>query len=341
MPSENSPFVTIEQAGIWIERRKWFDHNEATRIGFAQATLDDIIDRHLRGTIQFSAILDGSRCTLDALDVSDFVFEIIWLTRAGLFNAGSHGNCAVRGRSIQVFLPDKIVDLSCPSSELVRSAAVQAEVNGYHRVIQHIRVKRQQVIDNWSVKPIRNSSRPIVPSSRDDVIDALLLAVSDPNFPNNAVALFDMMRQAASALSSVSNTELERFISDECPDFWEFIKNHWNNIRDGKKEYSRKSKATDYIFKEHGRFFYKWNLIEDRLLISIREVGLPESHGALLVRVQDIVSSENGGPGRTENDRHFRRYKRFFQATAGEGTRAKANARGAKTVRTPANRRSL
>jgi hypothetical protein len=346
MLDQNSLFVTLEQAGVWIESRKWFDHDEATRIGFARATLDEIINKHLHGAIQFSAIVDGSRCTLDAQDVGDFVFEIVWLARAGLFNVGSQGNCEVRGRSIQVFLPDKIGDLSSPSSQLVPSAAVPAGVNGYHRVIRQIRVGRQDVIKIWPARSVRYSPTTIAANNRDEVMDALLLAASNPSFPNDAASLFKVMKQTASSFSFASNIELEQFISDECPNFWAYIIDYWNNISTAKKAPVGSSKpkttdTTDYSFKEHGRLFYKWKIIEDRLLISMREAGCPESHGALHVRIQDIVSSENGGPGRTENDRHFKRYRRFFRATAGGGAQTRGDAQRAKAVRTPANRRSL
>jgi hypothetical protein len=328
MQRSNSTFVTIEQVGVWIEHHKWFDQNEATRIGFGKATLAQIIDKHLCGAIRFSAIVDGNRCTLDPISVGDFIFEIVWLQRAGLFHAGSRGNCEVRGRSIQVYLPDKISDLSCRSNELVCSPGQQVRVNGYHRVVRQIRVSREEAIAAWPAGPKSNAATHAVLARRNDLMDALLVAASDPSFPKSAVALFDVLRQSASSLSSLSDAELEQFISGECPRFWGWTRSYWSDPTERKKQlaHTGNPKAANYTFEEHGRLFYKWSLIEDSLLVSIAELGPLQSHGALLARVQKIVATKDSGPGRTENDRHFTRYRRFFRATAGGGIRAGATA---------------
>jgi hypothetical protein len=347
MQNVTAKFVTIEQVGVWVERRHWFDQNQATRIGFIKGTLDEIINKHLSGAIPFSAIVDGTRCTLDTETAGDFIFEIVWLQRAGLFNAGSHGNCEVRGRSIQVFLADKLTDLSCPSAEIVRCPATHTAVNGYHRAVRQIRLNREDVLRSWPPRPTTTTSTSAIPVLRDELMDALLFAASSSDFPKSPIAFFDFLRQSISSLASLSHIELEQAIARECPGFWNWVQHRWSDVGSGEKRQQfsdlGKQKAPAYIFEENNRLFYNWSLIEDSLLINMVEAGRPESHAALLLRVQDIVASKDCGPGRTENDRHFKRYERFFRATAGTGIQAGAKTRSAKdanAVRRPANRRS-
>jgi hypothetical protein len=344
--TEKPAFVTIEQVSVWIERRIWLDQSQATRLGFAKDTLDNIINRHMSGVIRLSAIVDGTRCTLDAEAAGDFIFEIIWSNRAGLFSAGSHGNCEVRGRSIQVFLAEKLADLSCPSAETIRSPGTQAPVNGYHRAVRQIRLNREDVVRNWLPRPASKISTSAIPILRDELLDALLLAASSSDFPKSAIGFFDLLRQSTSSFASVSDNELEQAIASECPRFWNWLQQCWSGVSLSQvrqqSSYVGGQKAPAYTFRENNRLFYDWNLIEDTLLINTIEDGRPESHAGLLLRVQDIVASKDCGPGRTENDRHFRRYERFFRATAGTGIQSSAKTRSttaAKTVRRPANRR--
>jgi hypothetical protein len=130
MHRSNTNFATIEQLGVWVECREWRKHDEATRIGFSEATLVDIIDKHLDSSIRLSAIVDGTRHVLEPEYVGDFIFDFIWLMRAGLYQMGTRGNLEIRGRSIQVFLPEKLVDLSCPSDQLVPSPNNPAGARG-------------------------------------------------------------------------------------------------------------------------------------------------------------------------------------------------------------------
>jgi hypothetical protein len=346
MQSHTTTFVTIEQAGAWVERRTWFDQNQATRLGLNKSTLDDIINKHRSGAVRFSAIVDGTRRTLDTEVIDDFIFEIVWLQTAGLFNASSQGNCKVRGRSIQVFLADKLTDLSCPSAQTVLCPVKQIPVNGYHRAVRQIQLSREDVTRTWPPRPTTNTPSPLAPIQRDDLMDALLLAASTVDFPSSAIAFFEIVRTSTSSLGSAPDIELEQVVSGECPVFWKCIQHCWSDSSaERKQRFSdfRHQEAIEFTFKENNRLFYKWDLILDGLLINMIGAGRPKSHAELLLRVQGIVASEDGGPGRTETDRHFKRFNRFFRATAGSGIQASSKGRpprNAKTIRRPANRRS-
>jgi hypothetical protein len=341
MRSGLSTFVTIEQLGVWVERREWFDQNEATQIGFSKATLDGIIEKHSSGAIHLSAIVDGSRRTLDPAEVGDFIFDVAWLHRAGLYLVGSHGNCEVRGRSIQAFLSDKIVDHSCRSDQLVYSPEQPAGDTGYHRVLRGVRVERKMAMSAWPTAPKPNGSMAVALHLRHEIMDALLMTASSAIFPKSASEICELIRLSASSLSSFSNRDLEQFISRECPRFWSWSQGCWGNAAEKEKASTTKPEAADYIFKKRNRLFFNWTLIEDNLLVNMAETGRPESHRALLDSIRKLIS--RGGPGRTESDRRFKRYGRFFEATAGMGIGDSAKVRRStvpKAVRRAANRRS-
>ncbi len=280
MQSARANFVTIEQLGVWIERRKWFDQSHATRLGFAKATLDEIIEEHRSGSIRLSAIVDGDRSLIERESIDDYIFEITWAVRAGLFVIGSNGNCEVRGRSIQVFLPEKLVDLGCRSSELVHSPSSPEGTIGYHRVLRQMRVKRQDAARTWPASRKPEAVQTAIQALRDQIVDVLLLTAGLPNFPTNSIALFDIIRQASS-LSSLSNAELEQFISITFPKFWSLSEHRWKKV--GEKETGhpcqQQGVITSYSFKRNGRLSYDWPAIEDALLVDLLSLGLPPSHG--------------------------------------------------------------
>jgi hypothetical protein len=220
MTSSNSTYVTVEQLGAWVECREWRDQGDATRIGFSERTLAEIIDRHLSGCIHLSAIVDGTRCLLQPEAVGDFIFDSIWLIRAGLYQFGTRGNLEIRGRSIQVFLPEKLVDLSCPSDQLVPSPNNPAGERGYHRVMRNIWVSRKEATEVWPSKPQPKPSNSPLTMWRNEIMDLLLVDVACPTFKNGAAALFTTVRMAILPLSSFADAEIEQLVSTEWPRFW-------------------------------------------------------------------------------------------------------------------------
>jgi hypothetical protein len=227
---------------------------------------------------------------------------------------GSSGNCEVRGRSIQAFLADKIVDHSCRSDQLVYSPEQPAGRTGYHRVLRGVRVERKMAMAAWPTAPRPNGSMAVAPHLRDEIMDAILRTASSTIFPQNATEICEQVRLSASSLSLLSNTDLEQFISRECPRFWSWSQGCWGNAAEKEKASASKPQAADYILKKRNRVFSNWSLIEDNLLVNMAETGRPESHRALLDGIRQLIS--RGGPGRTESDRRFKRYSRFFEATA-------------------------
>ena len=321
-------FVTVEQLGVWIERREWFDQARATRMGFANATLNEIIEKHRSGAIQFSAIVDGERGQIDDQSIDDYVFETTWARRASLLMVGSGGNCEVRGRSIQVFLPEKLADHSRRSSELVHSPALPEGTVGYHRVVRNIRVNQHSAMRIWP-----HAASP-ADAFRDQIVDLLLLTAGTPNFPTNSVALFEIVRTGP-LLSAVSNTDLEQFIAANFPRFSSALECRWAMSVDKAVKYSddKLSETIAYSAHRNGRPHYDWVAIEDALLVRLLSQGLPRSHGSLARQLQDIVRNGKAGPGRTDTDKHFARYPGFFTATEGHTMRRvdrpkKADAKG-------------
>jgi hypothetical protein len=219
MTSSNSTFATLEQLGVWVERREWHNQGDATRIGFSEPTLAEIIDRHLSGCIRLSTIVDGTRSVLEPQVVGDFIFDFVWMQRAGLYLLGTRGNLEIRARSILVFLPEKLVDLSCPSDQLAPSPNEPAGVRGYHRVMRNIWISRREATDTWPPKPLIKPSNSPPAMWRNEILDLLFVDVASPIFQNSATALFTTVRKAASPLSSLADTEIEQLISTEWPRF--------------------------------------------------------------------------------------------------------------------------
>jgi hypothetical protein len=336
MPSAHANFVTVEQLGVWIERREWLDQTDATRVGFARATLNEILEKHCLGAIQFSAIVDGDRALIEHASIDDYIFEITWSVRAGLFLAGSQGNCEVRGRSIQVFLPEKLADLGWRSSELVHSPTLPEGAIGYHRVVRQIRVSQQQAVTTWPFAAFPADA------FRDQIVDLLLLVAGRPDFPTSSADLFDVVR-AAPLLMALSNADLERFISTNFPHFWSSLEFRWEHGPEKAAKFlDHKRERPTYGYKQKDRLFYDWPAIEDDLLVELLRQGLPLSHGALAKMVQNLVLNEQAGPTRSENDRHFKRYIGFYAGTAGTRANRPAPDRkstDAKGIRRPANMR--
>jgi hypothetical protein len=315
----NSIYVTIEQLGVWVERRDWLDQENATGIGFSETTLAEIIDNHISERIHLSAIVDGTRRVLEPEALDDFIFDFVWLKRAGLYRVGSRGNVQIRGRSIQVFLPEKLIDLTCPSDELVPAPSEPAGVKGYHRVMKHIRIPKKEAIENWPANPRLDPFATVIAQWRNDILDSLLVNAASPALQKSANTFFTLVRDAALPLSSLSEAEIEQFASTEWPRFWLWLKYRWSGGGEGKASGSRHEipEAIEYTFERAGQLRYNWCAIEDSLLVSVGEEGLPASHGLLAKRLQKIVSRTNGGPGRTDIDRHFKRYPRFSAGTKG------------------------
>ncbi len=174
-------------------------------------------------------------------------------------------------------------------------------------------------------------------------MDLLFLIAGRLDFPTNSADLFNVVR-AAPLLSALSNTELERFISVNFPHFWSSLECLWGQSAEKSAKYldRKRERPVAYSHKRKDRLFYDWPAIEDDLLVDLLHHGLPLSHGALAKRVQDLVLNGQGGPARSENDRHFKKYSGFYPATAGARgnwpppSRKSTDAKG---MRSPANMR--